>query len=103
MKIIWYEDMKRDLTSVIKNVANFIGYHRHLTELKLIQLDKHLHIDNMRNILSEGFGGDPSWEKFFRKGTIGDWRTHLKEKDFELWNKWILDNIEGTDIKLPIH
>ena len=101
LKIIWFEEMKRDLTSVIKNIANFIGYH--LTELKIIQLEKHLHIDNLRNILTEGFGGDPSWEKFFRKGTIGDWRSHLKENHFELWNNWILENIDGSEIQLPKH
>ena len=67
--------MKRDLISVIKNVANFIGYH--LTELKIIQLDQHLYIDNLRNILTEGFGGDPSWEKFFRKGTVQNFQKRI--------------------------
>ena len=42
MKILWFEDMKKDLISVIKDVANFIGYH--MTELKVLQLDDLLYI-----------------------------------------------------------
>ena len=42
MKILWFENMKKDLIPVIKDVANFIGYH--MTELKVLQLDGHLYI-----------------------------------------------------------
>ena len=39
LKIMWYEDMKKDLIAIIKDVAKFIGYH--MTELKVLQLDDH--------------------------------------------------------------
>ena len=61
-------------------------------------------LDQPTNLTITRFGEDPSWEHFFRKGTIGDWRTHLKENHFELWNNWILlENIDGSEIQLPKH
>ena len=59
---MWFEDMKRNLIPVIKDVAKFLGYH--LTELKVLQLDDHLYIDNFRKVYVEGFGGDKSRGKF---------------------------------------
>ena len=99
MKIMWYEDMKKDLISVIKEVASFIGYH--MTQLKILQLDDHLYIDNFRQIITEGFGGDPAMKKFIRKGKVGDWKNYFNEENGKVWDKWIADNLAGTDIVLP--
>ena len=101
LKIMWFEDMKKDLISVIKDVAKFIGYH--MTELKVLQLDDHLYIDNFREILTEGFGGDPMMRKLIRKGQVGQWKNYFTEENIEKWDKWITDNLDGTDIKLPKH
>merc|ERR1712024_171097 len=51
MKIMWFEDMKKDLISKIKELSKFLGYH--LTELKVLQLDDLLYIDNFRKTLVE--------------------------------------------------
>ena len=40
-------------------------------------------------------------EKFFRKGVIGNWSEYFHGKQLEDFNKWIEDNLKGTDIKLP--
>ena len=101
MKIMWFEDMKKDLISVIKDVAKFIGYH--MTELKVLQLDDHLYIDNFREILTEGFGGDPMMRKLIRKGQVGQWKNYFTEENIAKWDKWIAENLDGTDIKLPKH
>ena len=98
MKIMWYEDMKRDLIAIIKDVSKFIGYH--MTELKVLQLDDHLYIDNFREVITEGFG-DPTMRKFIRKGKVGDWKNYFNEENNKLWDKWIAENLDGTDIKLP--
>ena len=47
LKFLWYEDMKKDLVPVIRETAEFLG--RHLTELKVLQLDDALYIDNFRS------------------------------------------------------
>ena len=56
---------------MLKNIANFIAYH--LTELKINQLV----INNLRNILTEGFGGDPSWVDL-----VLSW--HCRQDNFEM-------------------
>ena len=33
-KMVWFEEMKKDLISVIRDMSKFLGYH--LTELKVI-------------------------------------------------------------------
>ena len=99
MKILWYEDMKKDLISVIKDVAKFIGYH--MTELKVLELDDHLYIDNFRKIITEGFGEKST--ALVRKGIVGDWKNYFNEENNKIWDKWIADNLKGTDIKFPEH
>ena len=64
MKIIWYEDMKADLISIIREMATFLG--KHLTELKVLELDDFLYIDNFRNLYAmAGIG------LLVRKGKVG--------------------------------
>ena len=99
LKIMWFEDMKKDLISVIRDVSQFIGYH--MTELKILQLDDLLYIDNLRKITTEGMGGDPNIKKLFRKGIVGDWKNYFNEENATIWHKSIAENLEGTDIKLP--
>ncbi len=43
---LWYEDMKKDLIKVIKEVSKFTGYH--LTEYKVLLLDDAMFVDNFR-------------------------------------------------------
>ena len=46
MKFIWFEDMKNNLISTIRDVSTFLNIH--LTELKILQIDDFLYIDNIR-------------------------------------------------------
>ena len=101
MKILWFEDMKKDLVSVIKDVASFTGYH--ITQYKTLLLDDHLFIDNFRQLMVDGMGGDPGMKKFIRKGQVGDWKNYFNEENSKIWDKWIAQNLSGTDIVLPDH
>ena len=38
LKIVWYEEMKDDLITVIRDLSKFLGFH--LTELKILTLVK---------------------------------------------------------------
>ena len=38
MRIVWYEDLKKDLIQAIREMSKFLGYH--LTELKILTLVK---------------------------------------------------------------
>ena len=101
MKILWFEDMKKDLISVIKDVSKYIGYH--MTELKVLELDDHLYVDNFRKIIVEGYGGAPKMKKFVRKGQVGDWKNYFTEENCQIWDDWIKRNLHDTNIILPDH
>lgn len=99
LKILWFEEMKKDLIKIIRETAAFIGYH--MTEYKILKLDDHLYIDNFREVITEAFNGDESMRGFIRKGKVGDWKNHFTAENVKIWDKWIADNLEGTDIVLP--
>ena len=41
-------------------------------------------------------------DKFFRKGEVGGWTEYFKGgEQLEAFEKWIRDNLAGTDITLP--
>jgi len=98
MKIVWFEEIKEDMMKVIREISKFIGYH--MTEYKILKLDDHLYIDNFRQLLVEG-SGDESMKSFIRKGKVGDWKNYFNEENNQVWDKWIAENLEGTDIVLP--
>ena len=96
MKILWFEDMKKDLVSVIKDVASFTGYH--ITQYKTLVLDDHLYIDNFRQLMVDAMGGDPGMKKFIRKGQVGDWKDHFKcPETLKKFNTWIESNSKDAD------
>jgi hypothetical protein len=97
MKIMWYEDMKKDLISVIRDTANFLG--KHLTDYRVLQLDDHLYIEDFRQ--SFNAFNDPKMAKFIRKGKVGDWKNYFTEENLQICYDWIAKNLEGTDIKMP--
>ena len=98
MKIVWFEEIKEDMMKVIREISKFIGYH--MTEYKILKLDDHLYIDNFRQLLVEG-SGDESMKSFIRKGKVGDWKNYFNEENNQVWDKWIAENLEGTDIVVP--
>ena len=100
MKFLWFEDIRNDMMGTIREVSKFIGYH--MTELKVLQLDDHLYIDNFRNVMTEAFS-DELMKGFIRKGKVGDYKNFFTEENTKIWDKWIAENMEGTDIVLPKH
>ena len=40
-------------------------------------------------------------DKFFRKGKVGGWSEYFRGEQLEAFEKWIEDNLAGTDITLP--
>lgn len=46
LRIVWFEEMKKDFINVIRETSKYVGYH--LTELKVLTLDDFLHIKNQK-------------------------------------------------------
>jgi hypothetical protein len=47
LKILWYEDMKKDITGTIKDLCDFLGYP--LSPDVILSLSNHVSFDSMRN------------------------------------------------------
>ena len=87
LKFLWYEDLKKNLMGVTRDLSKFLG--RHLTELKILQIDDFLYIENYREFRSKFPKNDSHGaRKFFRKGIVGDWRNHFKAS-LNTWEAWI--------------
>ena len=102
MKFIWFEDMKKDVPGNIKDIGQFLGYH--LTKEQVDTLCHSTNIDTMRST-SKNLGRDEKErefaEKFFRKGKVGNWAEYFHGEKLEEFNKWIDENMQGTNIELP--
>ena len=101
MKFIWFEDLKSDTAGNIKGIGQFLGYD--LTKEQVDTLCHSTNIDTMRST-SKNLGRNEQEkefaEKFFRKGKVGNWAEYFHGERLNEFNKWIDENLEGTDIQL---
>jgi len=99
VKVFWFEDMKRDLASVVEILEEFIGYK--LPPNALPGLLSHMHIDNFRKNDAVNMkpppGSVPDEVRknftFIRKGVTGDGKGHFKDPAVEaLFDQWVNEN-----------
>ncbi|KAL0297350.1 UNVERIFIED_CONTAM: Cytosolic sulfotransferase 15 [Sesamum radiatum] len=78
-----YEDLKQDVSSHVKQIAEFIGFPFSAEEENqgmLEQISRLCSFDNLKNLevnKSGYFIGSIKNSSFFRKGEVGDWINHL--------------------------
>jgi len=104
---IFYEDMKKDLRSVILKVCDFLE--SPLSETQITTLIDHLDIKNFRNnpaVNNEGFKATGLADKsgnFIRKGEVGGWKKEFE--DFpemeEEFNSWIEKMMSNSKVTFP--
>ncbi|CAH0554476.1 unnamed protein product [Brassicogethes aeneus] len=103
---ITYEDMKKDLPSVIKTVSAFLE--KNLTEEQVHLLTAHLSFESMKNNKAVNYEMIQELNKkynltngegtFMRSGIVGDHKAHMSEsmiKKFDLWTK---ENTKNTQL-----
>ncbi|KAF5269723.1 hypothetical protein FQA39_LY08646 [Lamprigera yunnana] len=105
--IITYEEMKKDLLSVIKKVAKFLD--KQLPEEKVPELLKHLSFESMKNNRAVNQQDKiesrmkhklvPEKGSFMRSGKSQKYKDTMSEDLIERFNKWTLSNIEETSFK----
>lgn len=100
VKMVWFEDMKRDQLGVIRDLCSFLQHP--LTGDQMEMLADYVKFENMKkNPNTNPTGGIALPEgktDFVRKGKVGDWKNYFDQKRTEKWNKWINDNISGTGL-----
>nr|TKS08803.1 cytosolic sulfotransferase 15-like [Populus alba] len=107
-----YEDLKEDIISNLKKIAEFLGIPFTDEEEKegaIEEISRLCSFDNLRNLevnkngVLRPFGALNS--SFFRKGEVGDWANHLNPSMAENYLKsgreveWIWFNLQNISIK----
>lgn len=104
-----YEDMKKDPTSNVKILAEFIGYPFTPQEEKqgVIQgIINMTSFENLSNFEVNKNGGRkrgvivPENRLYFRKGEVGDWENHFTDEMNEKINKLIDEKLGHTGLVL---
>ena len=98
MKFVWYEDLKQDTIKEVSDISKFLNHP--MSDAKIEELVDHLKFSNMKGRAAEQTGGkNDKFTKFFRKGSVGDWKNYFKGDNLKLWDDWIQENIKESDIK----
>ncbi|OWR53536.1 retinol dehydratase [Danaus plexippus plexippus] len=103
MLFLFYEELSKDLSAVIRKVADF--FNKKLSDGQVEGLREHLKIDNFKKNRSVNLqdlqdkGIFRSEGGFIRKGKVGGWRDYFDEEMTAEAEKWINENLKGTDFR----
>lgn len=106
-----FEELKKDMKSVLKRVAAFLEIRRDdtvgiLDDKELAALDEHLSFSSMsknkatnnETLLTAAINPDTGKDvKFMRKGTVGDHKNHLSKDHMERFKSWTLEALKDSD------
>ncbi|XP_049956268.1 luciferin sulfotransferase-like isoform X1 [Schistocerca serialis cubense] len=103
-----YEDMKKDLPSVIRKTAKFLG--KELNDSQIDVLTNHLSFQNMKNNPSVNYEAVVEINRtynliaadgeFMRSGTVGEWKAKMSPELIDKFDKWKEENLKDTGLTL---
>ncbi|CAG9118785.1 unnamed protein product [Plutella xylostella] len=104
---IKFEEMKRDLPSVVRRTATFLN--KTLSDDDVAKLCDHLSFNNMKTnkavnletILERSYGKtylESTQLRFIRKGEIGDWKNYMSEDLSRRFDQWADHHFKGTGL-----
>ncbi|KAL0438497.1 UNVERIFIED_CONTAM: Cytosolic sulfotransferase 15 [Sesamum latifolium] len=100
-----YEDLKEDITSQVKKIAEFMGFPFTLEEEKqglIDQISVLCSFDSRRNLAANKTGnsinGLAKNSSFFRKGKVGDWTNYSTPAMAEHVRKLMESKFEGSGL-----
>ncbi|XP_070581865.1 sulfotransferase 1E1-like [Ptychodera flava] len=100
--IIHYEDMKKDLTSAVSRLSDFIGHPLSLTECQLIAESGNF--DNMKKTalhqINVGGHLHQDVSPFFRKGVAGDWKNAFTVSQNEIFDTVFDQKVKESGLKI---
>ncbi|XP_071445167.1 luciferin sulfotransferase-like [Hetaerina americana] len=97
-----YEEMKKDLPSVIRRVSKFMGKEQ-LNEEDLKVLCDHLSFKSMKSNNAVNYEHivkpkrNSADQHFMRKGEVDSWKEEMSPEDIEHFDAWIEKNLSGLD------
>ncbi|XP_053986845.1 sulfotransferase 1E1-like [Hylaeus volcanicus] len=102
---MFYEEMQHDFTKAAKKVAKFLG--KTYTDKQIEELTEYLNFKNFKNnpmvnsIVLKDCGIITEDGIFVRKGQSGGWKDVFTPELNEKADKWIEENLKGTDLTFP--
>ena len=111
---ITYEEMKKDLQSVIRKVAKFLGGEVSIDDMT--KLHDHLSFNNMKKnpavnkqdfiqfltkLHKEHYGIDPPLPngEFIRKGEVGNWKEYLNDDLVKKFKEWEDKGLKNSSLQ----
>ena len=104
---IKYEDMKKELCALVKQVADFMGYC--LTHEVVQSIADQCSFLGMKENNSSNFSWVPdearssSATPHLRKGTVGDWKSHFTSRQNEEFDALYEQKMEGTGLNFDFY
>uniref|UniRef100_A0A1B6K560 Sulfotransferase domain-containing protein n=1 Tax=Homalodisca liturata TaxID=320908 RepID=A0A1B6K560_9HEMI len=98
-----YEEMKRDLRSIVRRVEEFLG--EKYSEDEVTTLVDHLSFSSMRNNKAVNYEDTIPTEKnmrFMRQGETEAWKKEMDPQFARRFDEWTAKKLKGTDFPLPI-
>lgn len=102
VKMIWYEDMKKDQEGAINELCEFLEHP--LSSSQVQDLVNHLKFENMKKNPNVNISlkiPDPKGN-FMRKGKVGDWKNFFGEEKAAEWQQWIKKQTDSTGLDTKI-
>ncbi|KAL5007357.1 hypothetical protein ScPMuIL_016163 [Solemya velum] len=101
-----YEDLKQDTRKELERIAKFVGrdYDEHKIDevVTKCSLDKLKDVDEKHNkaFNETMFGGKSS---VYRKGIVGDWKSHFTVEQSELFDEVYKEKMEGSQLRFKYY
>ncbi|XP_045491459.1 sulfotransferase 1C4-like [Colias croceus] len=104
---LFYEELSKDLPSVIRRVSDFLG--KEMTQEQVEKLADHLKFSNFKDnssvnnqvLMSKIDFVVKGEAPFVRKGKVGGWRDYFDDEMIEQADRWIRENLADTDLRYP--
>ncbi|KAB0804001.1 hypothetical protein PPYR_00971 [Photinus pyralis] len=104
---IKYSDMKKDLSTVIKKVAKFLG--REINDDALQGLVKHLSFESMKknpavnfqsvvDMFASVYHKTTAPNVFIRRGIVGGYKSDMTTDQIQKFKAWTKENLYGFDL-----
>ncbi|KAI3457425.1 hypothetical protein Pfo_014088 [Paulownia fortunei] len=99
-----YEELKEDIVSSLKKMAEFIGIPFSVEEEKQGRIEEIASLCSMKNLKNLNVNKDGKWNgivansSFYRKGEVGDWKNHLTPSMAERVDKILEEKLSGSGL-----
>lgn len=105
---ITFEDMKKDLKSVIRRVAKFLE--KDLSDDDVRKLEDHLSFESMKKnpsvnnaqaeiVKRQIYKNGTENESFFRAGKVGNYKAEMTEEIIKQFDEWTEKHVKGTGLE----